>query len=142
MLKRDTAKPVFPVAGEYGFGIAAYVPLAQGLLTEKYLAKEYDLAQRKDQVDFALKRPLTVRERECLSQLNQIAALRGQALAQMALAWCLMDGCVSTVLIGCRNPRHIRENIKALDNLTFSDEEVQMIDRLTQNFWESPAEAT
>lgn len=104
MLKRDAAKPVFPVAGEYGFGIAAYVPLAQGLLTEKYLAKEYDLAQRKDQVDFALKRPLTVRERECLSQLNQIAALRGQALAQMALAWCLMDGCVSTVLSGAGIP--------------------------------------
>lgn len=67
---------------------------------------------------------------EKVRELNQIAEERGQSLTQMALAWILKDGKVTSVLIGASRPEQILENIKALDNLTFSEEELRKIDEI------------
>ena len=66
-----------------------------------------------------------------IRQLNQIASDRGQTLSQMALAWILRDKAVTSVLIGASKPSQILENVKAVENTAFSEEEIREIDRIT-----------
>jgi L-glyceraldehyde 3-phosphate reductase len=69
---------------------------------------------------------------EKVKELNQIAENRGQSLTQMALSWILKDGKVTSVLIGASRPEQILENIRALDNLVFSEEELRRIDEIAR----------
>ena len=88
---------------------------------------------------------LNDRNIENLRGLNSIAEKRGQSLAQMAIAWVLRGGRVTTALIGASRPEQIIENVGALANLTFSDEELAEIDRFALeggiNLWEKPSTA-
>lgn len=127
MLHSEIEQDTIPLMAEYGVGIAAYVPLAQGLLSQKYINQDYDLASRKDSIDFEQSQHLSEDARKQLRALNEIAYSRGQTLAQMAMAWCLRSEAVTTVLIGCRNERHFPENLTALQNLSFSEEELSAI---------------
>ena len=69
-----------------------------------------------------------------VKKLNEMAGERGQTLTQMALAWILKDGRITSVLIGASRPEQILENIKALDNITFSEEELRRIDEIQKEF--------
>ena len=118
-------------AKKEGSGFIAFSPLAQGLLTDRYLnGIPSDSRAAKD---FSLKKDsLTPELTERLRQLNTIAAERGQSLAQMALAWVLKDDLVTSVIVGASSVEQLGNNLQATGNTSFSDEEKEMIDRLTK----------
>ena len=114
-----------------GIGCIAFSPLAQGLLTGKYLngvPKDSRIGSGKS--PYLHERDLTDEKLEKVRALNEIAKERGQSLTQMALAWILRDGKVTSVLIGASKPEQILENIKALDNISFSDDELGRIEEI------------
>lgn len=117
-------------AAELGKGIIAFTPLAQGMLTNRYLnGIPADSRVRTD--DRFLKESALTEERLAqIRALNDIAAERGQSLAEMALAWVLRDGVVTSVLIGASKPAQILENIKALKNTHFTEDELNRIDAI------------
>lgn len=112
-----------------GMGSIAFCPLAQGLLTSKYL-NDIPEGSRATFNNSSLRDPITDEMRVKLNALNAIAAKRGQSLAQMALAWVLRDGKVTSALIGASRVSQIEENVKAIDNLTFTAQEIAEIDKL------------
>ena len=117
-------------AKEAGSGLIAFSPLAQGLLTDRYLngIPSDSRAAR----DFTLKKDsLTPEFIERLSRLNAMAAERGQTLAQMALAWNLKDDNVTSVIIGASSTAQIDDNLQAIRNTCFSDEELKLINEIT-----------
>lgn len=111
-------------------GIIAFSPLAQGLLTDKYLNGIPEDSRIKQDGRFIKEAALSKERLEQIQKLNAIAAERGQSLAEMALAWVLRDGIVTSVLIGASKPQQILDNIKALQNTTFSPEELQQIEEI------------
>ena len=118
-------------AKKEGSGFIAFSPLAQGVLTDRYL--EGIPSDSRASRDFSLKKDsLTPELIERLRQLNDIAASRGQSLAQMALAWVLKDEMVSSVIVGTSSIGQLDNNLQAIRNTVFSDEEKEMIDRLTK----------
>ena len=132
MFNRGIEWDLLPQTARAGAGVIAFCPLASGLLTDKYLhgiPEESRAAQRwgKAWIDNAL----TPEKRTVLSELNAMAQLRGQTLAQMALAWILRLPAVTSALIGASSVQQIEENVAALNNLTFSEEEIRRIDALT-----------
>ena len=113
-----------------GSGLIAFSPLAQGVLTDRYLngIPEGSRAAR----DFSLKSAsITPDLVDRLQKLNALAAERGQSLAQMALAWNLKDDLVTSVIIGASSVAQIDDNLKAIENKAFSSEELKLIDSLT-----------
>jgi L-glyceraldehyde 3-phosphate reductase len=144
LLNRWIEPDLLNALDEVGAGMIAFTALAQGLLTDKYL----------DGIpaDARVNRPGGGSfQREMLNQenlarvraLNEIALRRGQTLAQMAYAWVLRDPRVTTTLIGASSPAQVRENVAALENLSFSVEELAEIDRFAVesgvNLWEKPS---
>lgn len=111
-----------------GMGAIAFTPLAQGLLTGKYLGDgTADRAQKRRSLP---DRPVSDEGLAVLRGLNDIAADRGQTLAQMALQWTLRDPVVVSALIGASRPEQIDENIAAIDGPAFTDEELTAIDAI------------
>ena len=117
-------------AHELGKGLITFSPLAQGLLTDRYL-HGIPADSRISDGRFLHKQQLTDELLHTIRELNSIAQQRGQSLAQMALAWLLHDGMVTSVLIGASKPEQILDNIAALSNTTFTQEELARIDALT-----------
>ena len=115
-------------AQENGAGFIAFSPLAQGLLTNRYLDGIPE-DSRMARETFLKSSVLTPELHEYLVQLNGLAAQRGQSLAQMALAWCLKDENVTSVIVGASRVSQLEDNFKALENITFSPEELQAIDQ-------------
>jgi L-glyceraldehyde 3-phosphate reductase len=107
--------------GELGIGCIGFSPLAQGLLTDKYLHGEPEHSR-------ASRRTPTPEVVERLRALNAVAERRGQTLAQMALAWTLRDPRMTSTLIGASSVEQLEQNVAALDNLGFSDDELAEID--------------
>lgn len=116
-------------ANRLGKGIIAFSPLAQGLLTDRYLHGIPADSRVRTDGRFLKESALTEEKLAQIRALNEIAAARGQSLAEMALAWILKDGQVTSVLIGASRPEQILDNIKALDNTTFTAEELEAIDK-------------
>jgi L-glyceraldehyde 3-phosphate reductase len=120
-----------------GLGAIAFTPLAQGLLTDKYLGD--GTAQRAQKRGSLSEKPLSLEQLAFLRELNAIAKERGQTLAQMALQWTLRDPVVVSALIGASRPQQLDENIAAIDGPRFSDEELAGIDALSDgidvNLW-------
>ena len=112
-------------ANRLGKGIIAFSPLAQGLLTDRYLHGIPADSRVRTDGRFLKESALTEEKLAQIRALNEIAAARGQTLAEMALAWILKDGQVTSVLIGASRPEQILDNIKALDNTTFTAEELE-----------------
>ncbi len=113
---------------ENGIGCIAFSPLDQGILTGKYLnGIPEDSRIGGGKSPYLHKENLDECRLEKVRKLNEIAGQRGQSLTQMALAWILRDGKVTSVLIGASRPEQILENIKALDNINFSREELDRI---------------
>ncbi|MCO7556360.1 L-glyceraldehyde 3-phosphate reductase [Metapseudomonas otitidis] len=144
LFNRWVEKDLLATAEELGTGVIAFTPLAQGLLTDKYLAG-VPADARVNRPGGASLRPEHLAEANIARAraLAEIARRRGQSLAQLALAWTLRDARVTSALIGASRPEQIVENVAALDNLAFSAEELAEIDRHAVeggiNLWEKPS---
>ncbi|MGE8410707.1 MAG: L-glyceraldehyde 3-phosphate reductase [Pseudomonas sp.] len=144
LLNRWVEKDLLDVTDELGAGVIAFTPLAQGLLTDKYLnGVPKDARVNKPGGGSLLPSHLSEANLNHVRALNEIARARGQSLAQLALAWTLRDPRVTSALIGASRPEQIIENVAALDNLVFSAEELALIDRHAVeggiNLWEKPS---
>ena len=130
MMHRDPENEgLLEQAFQTGSGLIAFSPLAQGLLTDRYLGgiPSDSRAAR----DFSLKASsITPELQDKLIKLNDLAAERGQTLAQMALAWTLKNDRVTSVIIGASSVVQIDDNLKAINNTQFSAEELEMIDSI------------
>ena len=118
---------------EQGLGIIAFSPLAQGLLTDKYLNGIPADSRIATDHRFLQESALTGQRLCQIRKLNELAQERGQTLAQMALSWVLKDEDVCSVLIGASRPEQITENIKIVRNTVFSDEELRKIDEAVKS---------
>ena len=116
---------------EAGMGIIAFSPLAQGLLTDKYLHGIPADSRIARDPRFLQKSALTPERLEQIRALNEIAQERGQTLAQMALSWILKDDEVCSVLIGASRPEQITENVKIVEKCEFSVEELNKIEKIS-----------
>ena len=112
-------------------GIIAFSPLAQGMLTNRYLNGIPADSRIMTDGRFLKQSAVTPERLEQIRSLNEIANERGQTLAEMALAWVLRDGVVTSVLIGASKPSQILDNIKAINNTAFSAEELKRIDEIS-----------
>jgi len=130
MFNRGIEDGLLSALAEEGIGCIAFCPLAQGLLAGRYLedvpadsraAKEHGFLQRED---------LTEEKLAKVRKLNEVAQARGQSLAQMALAWVLRHDSVTSVLPGASRVSQIEDNVSALENLGFTEEELRRIDRI------------
>lgn len=127
IFNRAVEHDILPLAAEQGMGFIGFSPLAQGLLSDKYLngipadsraAHPYGHLKREEVTPEVIKR---------VKKLTDLAAYRGQTLAQMALAWCLRDQAVCSVIVGTSSLAQLQSNVAALDNLSFTDEELWLI---------------
>lgn len=114
-------------ARECGAGVICFSPLAQGVLTDKYL-KGIPADSRAARNHFLQSSSITEEKINMVRQLNEVAVSRGQSLAQMALSWVLRQNKVTTVLIGASRKEQILDNIKIIEKLEFSEEELQRIE--------------
>ena len=131
MHREPETENILEQAKRAGSGLIAYSPLAQGILTNRYL--EGIPADSRAARDFSLKaNTITPELIGKLQKLNVLAAERGQSLAQMALAWNLKDGLVTSVIIGASSVAQIDDNLAAINNTAFSAEELNLIDSLTK----------
>ena len=140
LLNRWIEPEVLDICGEEGVGIIAFSPLGQGMLTDRYLGGIP--ADSRAAKDFYLKKDFINEENmERVKALNEIAQGRGQALAQMALAWVLRDARVTSALIGASSVEQLETNVAALENLDFSADELAEIDKYAVdagiNIWAS-----
>ena len=133
LLNRKIEWDLLPQTDRAGTGVIAFVPLASGVLTDKYLSGEVPPDSRAA----LLWSPESRRERlaperlAVVRELNALAQARGQSLAQMAIAWILRIPAVTSVLIGASRVSQVEENVRALENLQFSEAELERINELT-----------
>lgn len=118
-------------AAANGIGIIAFCPLDQGVLTDKYLHGIPADSRVKTDGRFLQESAITPEKLEKIRALNEIAAARGQSLAQMALSWILRDGEVTSVLIGASKPAQILDNIGIVNGAAFTESELAEIDKIT-----------
>ena len=114
-----------------GKGIIAFSPLSQGLLTDRYLKGIPADSRIVTDGRFLNEKALSEERLAQIRALNDLAAARGQSLAQMALSWILRDGIVTSVLVGASKPEQILDNIRAAENTSFTPEELAEIDRIS-----------
>lgn len=122
-----SAQENFEVAKRNGSGVICFSPLAQGLLTNKYLHGIPSDSRAAKPTGFLKTEQVTAERIEAARQLNEIARERGQSLAQMALAWLLHDTRVTSVVIGTSSVDQLNDNLMALDHLLFSEDELAAI---------------
>jgi len=138
MLNRWVEDELLDVLEDTGIGLIAFSPLAQGMLSDKYLdgIPEDSRIKRGGALDES---QLTEENIRRIKALNEIAKRRNQTLAQMALAWVLRDERVVSVLVGASKPEQVVENVEALNNLAFSAEELAEIEKFAReggiNIW-------
>jgi L-glyceraldehyde 3-phosphate reductase len=117
-------------AKENGVGYIAFSPLAQGLLTDRYLDGSVPEDSRMAEEVFLRREHLTSEVLEKIRKLNALAADRGQSLAEMALAWVLKDELVTSVIVGVSSLEQLNGNLKALANLKFDSEELKRVEKI------------
>lgn len=121
------------VLEEEGMGCIAYSPLAQGMLTDKYLEGIPPGSRAAKEHGFLQQSQVTTELVEKARKLNEIAANRGQKLSQMALAWIMRDSRITSVLLGASSIEQLDENLATLNNLHFSDEEYRLIEAILKD---------
>lgn len=146
LLNRWIEKDLLDATEEIGSGVIAFTPLAQGLLTDKYLNGVPAEARVNQPGGQSLQQAhLSDENLARIRALDAIAKRRGQSLAQLALAWTLRDPRITSALIGASRPEQIVENVATLDNLTFTAEELAEIDTHAVegdiNLWAKPSSA-
>ena len=144
LLNRWIEPELLDVLGDEGVGCIVFSPLGQGMLTEKYLDGVPE-DSRAAEGRFLTRDFLTEENLARVRALAAIAKRRGQSLAQMAVAWTLRDARVTSALIGASSVEQLEQNVAALDNLDFSDDELAEIDRHAVdsgiNLWAESSEA-
>ena len=128
MFKRWIEDGLLDVLGEEGIGCIVFSPLAQGLLTNKYLDGIPDGSRATKVHGFLRPEHVTEERLSQVRKLDEIAQARGQTMAQMALAWILRHETVTSALVGASRVQQIEDSVGALDNLGFSDEELASIE--------------
>ncbi len=142
MFNRWIEERLLAVLDEDGVGCIAFSPLAQGLLTNRYLngVPEGSRATKNDSLEMSM---INERNLANVRALNEIASERGQTLAQLALAWVLRDDRVTSALIGASSVAQLDDNLDALNNLTFTSEELARIDQYAVDgdidLWRGPS---
>lgn len=144
LFNRWVEKDLLDATDKVGAGVIAFTPLAQGLLTNKYLdGVPQDARVNRPGGDFLRPEHLKPENIERARALNEIARNRGQSLAQLAIAWVLRDPRVTSALIGASSARQVEENVAALKNPYFTADELAEIDRYAVeggiNLWEKPS---
>ena len=138
LLNRWIEPELLDTLGELGLGCIVFSPLAQGMLTDKYLdgIPAGSRASRESSLSPDL---LTPEALEKIRALNEIAKRRGQSLAQMAIAWALRDPRVTSALVGASSVEQLEDNVAALEKLEFAQDELDEIDRFASdsgiNLW-------
>ncbi|HSV88107.1 MAG TPA: L-glyceraldehyde 3-phosphate reductase [Bacteroidales bacterium] len=127
MFERWVEKGLLNTLDHYGIGCIAFSPLAQGLLTDRYLHGIPSESRAGKPTGFLRPEQVTVEKIQIIKKLNELARNRGQTLAQMAIAWLLKDRRVTSVLIGASSPDQLIQNIGALENLYFDEWELKQI---------------
>jgi L-glyceraldehyde 3-phosphate reductase len=144
MLNRWIEQELLSLLDEEGVGCIAFSPLAQGLLTDKYLGGIPESSRVRTGVSFS-EQLLTDENLERVRALNEIAERRGQTLAQLALAWVLRDPRVTSAAIGVSSVDQLENNVAALERLDFDPDELDEIDRYAQdgaiNIWAPSSDA-
>ena len=130
MFDRWPEDGLFDVLLEEGIGSIPFSPLAQGLLTNKYIHGIPEHSRISDPDGFLQKNDLTQSVLDKIKRLNELAQKRGQSLAQLALAWVLRQPAVTTALIGISSIKQLEDNLTALNNLEITTEENELIDRI------------
>ncbi|MDZ7266196.1 MAG: L-glyceraldehyde 3-phosphate reductase [candidate division KSB1 bacterium] len=130
MFNRWVEESLLALLAEQGVGCIPFSPLAQGLLSSRYLSGIPADSRAARPTGFLRKEQVTAEKIEKAKKLNELAQQRGQTLAQMALAWILRQPAVTAVLIGASRPEQLQENLLALQNLNFSTTELQAIDAI------------
>ncbi|MBA3707611.1 MAG: aldo/keto reductase [Planctomycetes bacterium] len=128
LLAREAEREVLPTAERAGVGVIAFCPLAQGLLTDRYLAGIPTDSRAAQEGGSWLRSTLTPDRLDKARRLDVIAKRRGQSLAEMSLAWLLKDPRVTSVLIGASSPEQVRTNVRCLDSPPFSPADLTDID--------------
>ncbi|KQO83443.1 L-glyceraldehyde 3-phosphate reductase [Rhizobium sp. Leaf262] len=144
LFNRWVEKDLLDATDEVGAGVIAFTPLAQGLLTNKYLnGIPQDARVNRPGGDFLRPEHLKEENIKRAQALNEIAQRRGQSLAQFAIAWVLRDKRVTSALIGASSAKQVEENVAALKNPYFTPDELAEIDRYAVeggiNLWEKPS---
>jgi L-glyceraldehyde 3-phosphate reductase len=138
MLNRWIERELLGVLDEEGIGCIAFSPLAQGMLTDKYLGGIPESSRVRSGEHFS-ERMLSEENLARVRALNEIAQRRGQSLAQLALAWVLRDPRITSALIGVSSVQQLEDNVAALERLDFNADELAEIDRYAQdghvNIW-------
>lgn len=130
MFVREPEASLLDVLGEEGVGCIPFSPLAQGMLTDRYLGGIPAESRAAKSHGFLQKSDLTEQRLGQISRLNELAAGRGQSLAQMALAWVLRDARITTVLIGASSVEQLEQNIACLEKRDFSDDQLAAIEEV------------
>lgn len=130
MFTREVENGTLQLANEYGCGFIAFSPLAQGLLTDKYLHGIPQGSRAARSTGFLKREQVTEEKIAVVRRLNEIAQRRGQTLAQMALAWVLNHKHVTSVIIGASSVHQLSDNLNTLHRLEFSAEELQEIEKI------------
>ena len=128
--REDETKGILKQARENGTGYIAFSPLAQGLLTDRYLDGLVPQDSRMSRNYFLKKTDLTNEVMDKIRKLNSLAIRRGQTLAQMALAWLLKDNMVTSVIIGASSVNQLKQNLEAVKNVEFTKQELDEIDNI------------
>jgi L-glyceraldehyde 3-phosphate reductase len=144
MLNRWIEEELLDVLDREGIGAIVFSPLAQGLLTDRYLQGVPEDSRVRRGLDFS-EQLITPENLERVRALNEIAQRRGQTLAQLAIAWVVRDPRVTSALLGASSVKQLEQNVAALERLQFDTAELEEIDRYAVdggiNIWESSSSA-
>jgi L-glyceraldehyde 3-phosphate reductase len=134
-IEKDLTKTLL----DKGIGCIAFSPLAQGMLSEKYLKGIPKISRANQKITSLDKKLITNKNVEMIKELNIIAKKRGQSLSQMSIAWVLNNKTVTSALIGVRNLKQLKENVDSLKKLDFSKNELSLINKKAKdggiNLW-------
>lgn len=130
MFNRGIETTLLPLLEEKGLGCITFSPLAQGILSSKYLNGIPEKSRASKPGGFLRSEHITAEKIDKVIKLKEIADRRGQTMPQLALAWNLRLECVTSVIIGASSPEQILENAAALDNISFTDDELIAIDSI------------
>lgn len=130
LFDRRTEPDLLPLLKEEGVGMIAFSPLAQGLLTNKYLHGIPENSRAAKSTGHLQREQVTEEKINKIRRLNELAMERGQTLAEMALAWLLKDDRVTSVLVGASSVDQLLDNLKALENISFTAKEQERIERI------------
>jgi len=133
MFNRIVETDTIEIAAKNGSGFICFSPLAQGLLTEKYLKGIPQDSRAAKSTGFLQVNEVTPERVEAARKLKDIAERRGQTLPQMALAWILRDNRITSVIVGASSVKQLDNNLHALDNLTFTTEDLAEIEDILKN---------